>query len=387
MQKLLKHFTFSKELNLLFLSIFLFATAMGINFVTFPAILSANGIDAGRIGIAMSFDIFAGILISFFLSKIVSKFGAIFVLFLSSSLYASSIAIMYFYQSFHLWLIFCFIMGSCWFIYTIIRITWLNSLAPDAIKGVVLGVFSAMISAGVFLGPIIVNFSGAKNYSSFLISSTLVICAFLILLPIKNSIKINFSSKRIPLKEFFKNNPRCFLGRFFLDVMTYSLLLFSVIFGQKIGLTAEKSGLLITTYMASGFCDLLVGFLLKKHSPYKLINIGFLGCLSCFLIIIFYHNSYLFLLIMYFIFGIFIACIFVSVFTITNRDYPKDKLIAANSTFQFIGSIGSISAALIAGYLTNIFGVYGLPFTIVFSCISYLTFLIIFEKKHVQNKK
>ena len=53
--------------------------------------------------------------------------------------------------------------------------------------------------------------------------------------------------------------------------------------------------------------DNFLYFLLKKINPYKLINIGFLGCLASFLIVIFYHKSYSLLLIIYFCFGIFIA--------------------------------------------------------------------------------
>jgi MFS family permease len=88
------------------------------------------------------------------------------------------------------------------------------------------------------------------------------------------------------------------------------------------------------------------------------------------------------LLSIYFIFGIFIACIFVSVFKACNDDYPQEKLVAANATFQLIGSIGAMCGSLIGGLLFNLFGSVGFPITIVLCCISYLTFLVIYEKKN-----
>ena len=133
--------------------------------------------------------------------------------------------------------------------------------------------------------------------------------------------------------------------------------------------------------MASGFFDIWVGFVLKKWNPYQLINFGFLGCLCCFLTIIFIHN-YAFLLSAYFAFGICIACIYVSVFKVSNDDYAKSKLVAANATFQLIGSGGSFFGSLIGGLLFNIFGAVGFPIAIILSCIFYLTFLVIYEKKH-----
>ena len=358
---------------------------MGIDFVTFPAILSQNGVDAGRIGIAATFDIIGGILMSLFLSKLVARLGVIKALFISSFSYAFAISTIYFYQNFYLWIIICFAMGGFWFVYVISRQAWINSLVDDTRRGVALGIFSMMISAGIAVGPVIASVLGANNYISFIASDALAIVSFLVILPIKHKSPSSVASKKIAFKEFFKNNPRCFLARLFLDFLCYCLMVFSVTFGKNIGLSPEKSGLLISAYMMSGFCDVLVGFLLKKQDPYRLINIGFLGCLSCFLVIIFYHYSYFFLLTLYFIFGIFVALIYVSVFTAANKDYDKEKLIAANATFQSIGSLGSLASGLTTGYLINIFGKLGLPFAIVFCCITYLTFLVIYEKKFIKK--
>lgn len=378
---MLQNFKFSRELNFLFLSVVLFAMAMGINLVTFPTILNKHGVSTKNIGLAFTLDAFGGILMSFFLSKIVARLTMMRALRLACFTYASIILIIYFYQNFYLWGALAFLMGAMWFIYVITRQSWLNMLLRNDQRGIALGIFSMLISAGIALGPVIVKFSGADHYLSFAISATLAALSFFCLKSLNNAPQPKLESERIALKEFFKKNPRVFLGRFFLDFQSFSLLTFSVIFGVKTGLSYEASGLLITAYMASGFFDAGVGFLFKKWTPYQLINFGFLGCLCCFLMVIFFH-SYLFLLSIYFIFGIFIACIFVSVFKACNDDYPQEKLVAANATFQLIGSIGAMCGSLVGGLLFNLFGSVGFPITIVLCCISYLTFLVIYEKKN-----
>ena len=382
MPEFLKQLRFSKEINLIFFSIFLFAAAFGINMVTFPSILSKNGIDAANIGIAFSVDIFGGILMSFFLSKFVARFGIFKSLKICAFAYSAAILIIYFYQSFLLWIAFAFLMGSIWFAYVITRQSWLNILTGNKNRSVVLGCFSLVISSGLAVGPVIVSFSGAESYLSFVISAAITLASFFCLGSLKKSAQPQIESNRISLKEFFKTNPRCFLGRLFLDFQTYLLMTMTVVFGKKIGLSPEASGILISAYLASCFADLLAGFILKKVSAYKMINIGFLGCLSCFLIIIFFHDSYSLLLFLYFFFGVFIAMIFVSVFKITNEDYPEEKLIAANSTFQLIGAIGSILGSSIGGFLIVVFGAVGFPITMALSSIFYLTFLVIYEKKY-----
>ncbi len=372
---------FTRELNFLFLSILLFATAMGINLVTFPTTLNRHGVSEAGIGLAFTLDAFGGILISFFLSKIVARLSMMKALRLSCLTYISIILLIYFYQNFYLWGALAFLMGAMWFAYVITRQSWLNILLREDQRGVAMGIFSMLISAGIALGPVIVRFSGAENYLSFTISATLAALSFFCLKPLGKLPQTKLDSERIALKEFFKKNPRVFLARFFLDFQSFFILTFSVIFGVKVGLSYEAAGLLITAYMASGFFDVAVGFFLKKWSPYQLINFGFLGCLCCFLTVIFFH-SYVFLLSVYFIFGIFIACIFVSVFKACNDDYPQEKLVAANATFQLIGSVGSLCGSLVGGLLFNLFGSVGFPIAIILCCISYLTFLVIHEKKY-----
>lgn len=299
-------------------------------------------------------------------------------------LYAMIILLIYFYQNFYLWILFAFIMGNLWFMYVITRQSWLNMLLQNHQRGVGLGIFSMLISAGIALGPVVVNFCGAENYLSFTLSAAISLISFAFLLPLRNQPQPDLEAKRISLKQFFRTNPRIFLARFCLDFQTYLLATLTVLFGVKIGLTYEAAGLLISSYMASGFFDMFVGFLLKKWNPYQLINFGFLGCLSCFLLIIFVRN-YSILLTLYFFFGTSIACIFVSAFKVCNDDFPQEKLIAANSTFQLIGSLGSLCGSLIGGILFNVFGAAGFPITIILVCVFYLIFLVIYQKFYWQK--
>lgn len=384
MKNFFRQLFFSRELNLIFFSIFLFAIALGMNAVTFPAMLNNYGVDAAHIGIAFTLDCLGGIVMSIFLSRIVGKLKMMRTMAIAAIAYSEIILAIYFYQGFYLWILLAFAMGNLWFMYVITRQAWMNMLLTDEQRGIGLGIFSMLISAGIALGPVVIKFTGAQNYSSFAIAAFLTIFSFFCLLPLGKKSPPILDSKRIALRSFFRKNPRIFLARFFLDFQSYVLLTFTVIFGVKIGLSYEIAGLLISAYMASGFCDLMVGFFLKKWNPYQIINCGFLGCLCSFLLIIFFHN-YQFLLCCYFFFGIFIACIYVSSFKVCNDDFDAHELVAANSTFQLIGALGSLCGSLIGGILFNIFGAIGFPITIVLSCLFYLGFFVIYEKKFVNK--
>ncbi len=378
---MLKYLHFSKEINLIFLSIFLFSCAIGMNLVTFPTILNLNNISSFKVGFAFAFEMCFSILASFFLSKIIHKLGVLRSLKFSSICYGSCIFLIYFYQNFFLWLAFVSLTGFCWFVYVITRQSWLNILLSNSQRGIATGVFSLSVSGGIALGPVITKFSGAETHLSFIISSLLVFTSFLAISKIDYGFSKNILSHRISLKEFFKNNPRTFMARFLLDFQTFILLIFTVIYGIKIGLTYEAAGLLITAYMVSGFFDVWVGFALKRIDPYKMMKIGFSLAGIAAVIILAYNKSYNLLVALYFIFGLGIACIYVSVFKIANEDYERGRLIAVNTTFQIIGTIGSICGAIIAGFLISKIGASGLPLSIIFANIFYLVFLQFYKKK------
>ena len=238
-----------------------------------------------------------------------------------------------------------------------------------------------IISLGVCTGPLIVKIFSANSFYSYLASALLTILSMMALMPLKNLKNPVINSQRISLGDFFKKNPQCFLARFFLDFQSFSLMTFSVIYGVSLGYTYESAGLFISAYYASGFFDLIAGIVSKKFKVQKLINFGFFGCIYCFLILLVYHNSYWFIILVYFLFGAFIAFIFVAVYKMMNEDYGKDQLVSAGATFQLIGTLGSICGSLTTGIIFQIFGPQGFPATIILGCTIYIAYLLFYEKK------
>ena len=381
MNSIFENLNFKKELKFLYLSFFLFACAFGINLVIFPTNLKLHGAGPALVGIASACETFWAIIASFFLAKIIAKFRLMHSLKFSAIFYALATILLYFYVNFWIWLLLISVIGSCWFIFAISRLSWLNILLENQNRGIGIGIFSMIISLGVGIGPLIVKVLGANSIFSFLASALLTLSSFWFLLPLKKLPKPQINPNSISLKTFFKNNPQCFLARFFLDFQSYSLMSFSVIYGVGLGYSFESSGLFITAYYASGFVDLIVGILLKNTKPQKLINIGFVGCLISFLMLLVYHDNYWFIVFIYFMFGSFTACIFVAVYKMMNEDYGKDILISAGSTFQLIGTSGAICGSIVGGLLGEFIGIQCFPIVAIIACVIYLSYFIFYEKK------
>lgn len=374
-------FGFPGEIKFLFLSVLLFAIAMGVDLVCFPAIMNNFGFSPTQIGVSFAIELLGGITASFLLSKFVSKFGILKSLLIGSILFGCAVLSIYFCSNFFIWIIFSFFIGAFWFVYVITRQSWLNILLTDQQRGLGLGILSMLISVGIAIGPAIVRFSGATNYLSFIISAILTLFSVVCLMHLKSGENLVIDNKRIPLLLFFRKNPLCVIARFCMDFQIYLLLTFTVVFGLKIGISSEEAGLLISAYTITGFIDVIIGMLLKNLNPYRFIKYGFVGAILTFIVIIFYHHNYWLLLVLYFIYGISIACMFVSIFKIINDSYDKHNLVAANATFQLVGSCGSLCGAVVGGGLVELFGVNGFPLAIIFVSSFYLLSAIYFSNK------
>jgi len=370
----------AKALFYLLLSILIASISFGINVIAFPAILIKNDVAPFLVGFASTAEVLSSIILSFFLSKIISRLAILKASIIFGAIYSLSILSIFFYQNYYFWLFFCIINGSCWFALFVVRQTWLNSLIQDKNRSIILALTTTIFCGGFIIGTFVVKHFGAHNYTSFLLSSSLIACSILILFFIKNSRPKNIDSQRIGFVEFFKHNPRIAVAKFLLDLQNYCLVTLTVIFGVKIGLTSENSVLLIDTFMASGMCDLYAGFLAKKYDRYKMMKAGFVGCLITMIIAIFAYHSYVALLILYFLFGTSTASIFIATLTITNETFSKEKLVAANATLQATGAVGSLLGGLLGGFFIQIFDFYGFFIAIILANIAYLTFTFFYEK-------
>ncbi len=372
-------------LCILFASILAGSVAFGINIIALPAILIKHNVSPFLIGIATAAEICASIFISFYLSKIIAKLGALRSSLLFSLLYALNIAVIFFYQNFSLWLAICVINGFCWFGLYIIRQSWINILIKNEVRSIALALITTTFCVGIVIGAFVVKNLGAQNYTSFLTSSSLIAISGLILLLARRTRPRNIDAHRIKISEFFRQQPRIATARLLLEIQCGCLVLLSVVFGAKVNISPENSGMLIGAFMASGFCDLYAGFLVNKYDRYKMILTGFVGCLVIMSCGLFFYHSFVALLAIYFFFGCFTALIFVASITIANESFPKEKLIASNSTFQSIASIGQLLGAFIGGALISLFDFYGFFITIILANIGYFIFIFLYEKKRQKN--
>lgn len=364
----------------LFLSFLIAAISGGINVVVFPAILMNNDIEPALIGLASANELIFGFIAAIFLAKFVLRFGLLFSCFITTIFYSSIIFLIFYYQNYILWLVFEAIIGVCWISLYVIRQAWVNNIIMNKNRSIILALISSLFCFGFLFGSFLVKFLGALNHYSLITSSVLILISGFLLLLIKDSAPKKLDSEHIKFFEFFKRLPDESMARFLLDFQGGCLVCLGVLFGVKAGFTAENSGLLVAAYMASGIFDLYAGVLVKHFDSRKMIFYGFLGCLITISMAMIFYINYPLLLAAFFFFGISCALIFISSITNINNHFAKEKLIAANATFQAFGSLGAVMGCFVGGIMIQIFGHFGFFLTILFATSCYISYYLIFSK-------
>lgn len=364
MQKILKIARISEQDRLLALfymlfSVFVASMAVGINVVSFPAILLKNGVSSFFIGLSATNEIVFGVVAALLVGRLAKKLSASGAIVAISVIYASVIYSIFFYQNYLLWILMSGLTGACWVALYVVRQAWVNNIISDENRSVVLALTTTIFCSGFIGGSFIVNYFGALNHQSLMTSSALILLAALLTVLIRATQPKNVESEMITVRDFVKKLPNESLARFLLDLQAGTVICLGVVFGVRIGLTTENAGFLLAGFMASGLFDLYAGFLVKKLNRYRMISAGFLGNLAVVVLMLNFYDNYWVLWGCFFLFGSFCALIMIATLTIVNESYEETQLVAANGAFQAIGSVGSFFGCLLGGVALEFLDFYG----------------------------
>jgi MFS family permease len=356
--------------TLLLLSTFLFAFSAGIKVVSLPLILYQHQVSSILIGVIAGVEILAGVLIAKYLYRLSYKVGALKIMLIFDVIEAIVIFILPLYYYFCWWVFLVFISGLSWFSIITLRQAWLNMITTNNHRSMILALSSTMLCAGFALGPILVKIVGAGQYLLFVVAAILALASCFSLLIIKNH-QPKLNDEKADYWQIIKTHKNSFIARFLLDLQVAVVILFTVIYGLKNGLSAENSGILVSVFMLIGLADFFIGWMIKNKELQKYINLGFFGALISMAFLPFVIHNYNLSILVYATYGWFVGLVFISTITEVNHNQNKKDLIAINSALQAAGGLGAICGTLLVGVFMQIFDANGFVALIILTNLAY----------------
>ncbi|MFC5045269.1 MFS transporter [Aquimarina hainanensis] len=367
---------------IIIISTFCVQVSSGINYIIFPLTMQAQNYTTTWIGIVMSFEILATLLLFKHVSLAVRKLGITQTIVGASMIRMFCIYFLGMNESFIGWLLGVFMYGLATSMLLVVIQTWLNLMAKGKLKGLFLGLYSASLSLGIASGPVVLQFIDDMNVR-FLLNSMLPVIPIFLLIGIRQKPSIH-TDTTIRLGFIFKYAKIVMLSALLGGVCFFGLPSFLTIYGVANGLSYSESSLLVTMFMIG---SVSIGTLVSSLSVFIdririIYACVFISVICAVFLALAVYASLGVALIMLIIWGGCMGGIYATGLGYIGKVFRKEDQISANASFVFMDALGGFLGVCIIGSSMDLIGKEGLTYTIVIAATLYLIFI---TKRSISN--
>jgi MFS family permease len=359
-----------------------YGISIGIDFVAIPLFFEKKGLSKSLMGLIMSSEVLAWVLIAPFFSKLVGRFGIKKIILYS--IITRNIGLLFIPLS-HTkveWVFAYTIFGIGGFmLFNVLQFS-INNSSTSKNRAISLGAITSATSVGIAIGPVIVKFININSLTPFYIS---IASSFIAIIPLSLSwttLKYAKEKTSIKILTITKQLPLVIGAAILVDFVYYALSSFLVLYGISHGLSEESSSfLVIAMILGSVFLDIPIGILADIISRKKTMII----CTTTMAVCSYFIEDYILNPLMSFII-FFICCgalngIYICCLALLGDKFKNQDLAEANSAVAVSGCIGSFAGMIVTGVAMDYLGAKGLPYTIFTITAIFLLLNLIFYKR------
>ncbi|MBF0545113.1 MAG: MFS transporter [Candidatus Riflebacteria bacterium] len=351
--------------------------AIGMNSVLYPLALQNLNLSNTMIGVCLSMEVFAIITIGQSVSAIISFLGLPKVLLFLPFFRAGILLFLSNCTTWWTWMIGIFLFGMATNIFLVSLQIWLNSIKISKFKGLVMGGYSAALSGGVALGPLILQYSGTGGTYPFKFNS------FLCLITVFPTFLTYFLIPKIVAKEKSRisfvlvNGQAMYASALVGGITWFGLPAFLTIFGTQNGIPLKEASFLISFFE---FGSMTIGWLLCFLSDFIDRRVVIMVCVLLNLLCAVYLPMAIFhLKLAYglmFLWGGLMGGIYSICLTMIGERFRQEDQVSANVAYVLMDGIGGFVGVSLIGVAMDTFGTEGLVYVIVSGSVSYFIFAL-----------
>lgn len=161
----------------MFGSITAVGVTLGLSTPLFSVVLDRMGLSASMVGFNTSVGVGATLVAAPLVPWLLRHVSAVGLMVAGIGLSVVGLLMAGYLQEVWLWFVIRFIIGVGMSLHWVISETWINHVASDASRGLVAGVYSALMGLGFAIGPMILGMTGSEGVLPFAISAVVVAIA------------------------------------------------------------------------------------------------------------------------------------------------------------------------------------------------------------------
>ena len=339
--------------------------------------LETWGVSSTMIGLSSAMPGLAAVIVTPFLPRLINYYDQISILKFSFILVPLSFILLSFTNDLFVWFFLRFTLGAGATIIWVITEIWINSYAKDENRGMIIAIYTSVLSFGFISGVLLLSVIQVENYNTaFYAAAAIATLAAIPIWPVKDW-PVYDVVEDISFTKYLRKAPSLMGSSWvmgFLYAGTASLL---PIFALQYELNYSESSRTVA-WLGSGelLLPILVGFLADRISKRRLmIAISIITILA--LILMPYIFSYdIPRVLILFILGGAIMSFYTLGLTMLGYQFKGQALTSANASFIFFLCLGEIFGPPVIGTSMDIFGIYSFGWISAGVCSIYLLIFI-----------
>ena len=136
--------------------------------------VEAAGISTAWNGVLAASPSVAILLLGASYPALMRRLGVLWSFYLSTALAVICALLFPLFDNYWIWLVLRLVMGGALGLQWVVSESWINGLAAGERRGTILGIFVAVFSAGLALGPFVLSMTGYHGYLPFAIAAVLL---------------------------------------------------------------------------------------------------------------------------------------------------------------------------------------------------------------------
>ncbi|HSI42588.1 MAG TPA: MFS transporter [Xanthobacteraceae bacterium] len=323
---------------------------LGLSIPLLAIELDQRGVSRTWIGLNTAVGGLSTVLTAPFLPGMVRRFGTSTMLFGAIVLAMLSLLGFKAVDSFVLWFPLRFLFGAALCVLFVVSEFWINSAAPPARRGLVMGIYASVLSLGFAAGPAILGMVGTQGWAPYVIGAVIFAAGALpVMAGAAGAPEIEAHSERSML-DLLRLAPAATMAGFIFGAVETGQMSFLPLYGLRLGLDQQAASLLLTVAVLGNVAlQIPLGLLSDRMDRQKLLLgcalVGLIGSAS---LPLFAMDGWAIRAVVFVTTGV-VAGLYTVGLSLLGARFQGAELAVANSAFVMLYSVGLIVGPPLVG--------------------------------------
>jgi len=325
--------------------------------------------DSGvLLGWLISLAAVATILSTPFVPKLMSRFNARSVMIVCLVIGATTTPMLKIFMNPLAWFVIKFIASCAFTIVFVIAEIWINQLAPEHLRGRIMGMYGAALAGGMGIGSGLAVKTGIDGWSPFLITAAVNFAAVLPFIVMRNAKQVVATSKKDArfgiIFKIMRTAPTIMMCGIVFGAIEQSLIYFLPVYHTRLG-HSEEAGRILLLIAAFGIVlfqypmGVLADKMNRKRLTVILMGVAALGPVA----IVFAGSNFALIATLAFFYAGLTTALYTVGLVRLGEQFKGKQLAVANAGFIVAYGIGSLVVPPIAGKMIDVYSPAGFMWT------------------------